>query len=106
MKKESKSGSQFNNDAEADKGGKGKKGKIQKKETENHTGKTKEQHEWERKKFRGKRNSPGARMAGFKGGMQSGKKQKFVPKNAQNKGGIVGAKAGRIATQKREQLEA
>ena len=67
--------------------------------------KTKEQHARERKKFRGKRNSPGARAAGFKGGIPNKNKVKFVPKNAPNKGGIIGAKKARIEANKKQQLE-
>ena len=66
------------------------------------TFKTKEQHEYERKKFRGKRNSPGAKMAHFKGGLSGNKKMKFVPKNAEGKGGIIGNKQVRISAKKRE----
>lgn len=44
-------------------------------------------------------------MAGFKGGIESHKKVKFVPKNAQNKGGIVGAKRERLEAEKKVRLE-
>lgn len=67
--------------------------------------KTKEQLEHERKKFRGKRNSPAARMAGFKGGLPDREKIKIIPKNAQNKGGIVGAKRQRLEAEKKARLE-
>ena len=44
-------------------------------------------------------------MAGFKGGLPQSKKPKFVPRNAENKGGVPGAKKQRLDAEKRKRLE-
>ena len=107
QKEQAKSGSKFRDDAETDKAAKHKKKSqdIRAGKDEAKSGKTREQHERERKKFRGKRNSPGAKMAGFKGGLPHGKKPKFVAKNAEHKGGVPGAKKQRLDAEKRKRLE-
>ena len=40
-------------------------------------------------------------MAGFKGGLSGSKKMKFIPKNALNKGGVIGSKQARVEAAKR-----
>lgn len=44
-------------------------------------------------------------MARFKGGVPQKDKVKFMPRNAQNKGGVVGAKKARILAEKKQHLE-
>ena len=44
-------------------------------------------------------------MAGFKGGLPQFKKPKFVARNAENKGGVPGAKKARLDAGKRKNLE-
>jgi len=44
-------------------------------------------------------------MAGFKGGLPQSKKPKFIPRNAENKGGVPGAKKARLDAERRKNLD-